>query len=210
MSPKLMRMLSTDMKLAIFDLDGVLVNTSEIHTRALRQAVGMFAPYAHTASYLDAGDGIRTVEKLQRLKGEFHLTEEIVNMIGDFKKLLTLQALENIQRDEKIVEAIKYVKGQAIKIAIASNSRREFVDKILNKLGIQEFVDFTVCGDEVSKPKPDPELFLKAASALNISPLDSVVFEDSDIGLLAARNAGMKSVRIDPSILITLEIVKGA
>lgn len=198
------------MKLAIFDLDGVLVDTSEIHTHALRAAVKQFVPLAYQESYLDASDGVRTVEKLQRLRVDYSLNENDIEAISRMKKKLTLLRLCEIDRNEVIVEIISKLKEEGVKIAIASNSRREFVNIIIKQLGIATLVDCVICGDEVKNPKPHPEIFSLVMNTVGINPASTVIFEDSPSGLEAARKSGAAVVQVDPKILITPDIVWGA
>jgi beta-phosphoglucomutase len=111
------------------------------------------------------------------------------------------------------------------KIALGTNSRMREVDIIFNKLGFERYFDLKLARDHIKEPKPNPEIYLKAAKMLGVKPEECVVFEDSVVGVKAAKAAGMKCVAIvnthtkndlkEANILvgnyseITLDILKG-
>jgi HAD superfamily hydrolase (TIGR01509 family) len=80
----------------------------------------------------------------------------------------------------------KLIKDIGIKIGVASNSIRETLDTCLDKLGIKDFVDVSLSNEDVQHPKPDPEIYIKCMSLLNVKPENAVIYEDSDIGHRAA------------------------
>ena len=88
-----------------------------------------------------------------------------------------------------------------IRKCVASSSNRHYVDTLLNSIGKEVKFDAVVCGDEVKKGKPDPEIFLTAAAKAGVDPQSCLVLEDSKSGILAARNAGMKSVWIYDTVI---------
>jgi len=95
-----------------------------------------------------------------------------------------------------IVDRLEEATNQGLPCAVASSSPRSWVEPFLDKLDLKRFFKNTVCLDDVKKPKPDPELFLKAAESLGVKPKEALVFEDSLNGLRAAKTAGMSCVVI--------------
>jgi HAD superfamily hydrolase (TIGR01509 family) len=96
------------------------------------------------------------------------------------------------------------LKKRGYKLAVASNTRRVYLNIIVRSLGIADLLDCTVAGDEVLHGKPHPECFIKAMAALNVDPLHAIVFEDSDAGKQAARASGATLIEVDPTTLITI------
>ena len=94
--------------------------------------------------------------------------------------------------------AVREASASGLKLAVVSSSPRSVIDSFLDRLGVADCIDrrARIGGDSVTKSKPDPEGFLLGARALDVDPADTLVFEDSRAGLLAARAAGMRSMFI--------------
>ena len=103
-------------------------------------------------------------------------------------------------------ELISYAKDNGIKTAIATSTKRESVDWMLNKAGIVDCFDEIVCGDEIERGKPNPDIYLKAASKIGVKPENCVGVEDSSTGLLAVCNAKMTAVFVPDLIPVNDEI----
>ena len=97
-------------------------------------------------------------------------------------------------------ELLRALREAGVPIAIASSTSRDYVTRELEEAGLLEFFDAVICGDMVTKSKPDPEIFLTAAAALGVKPCDAVVIEDSYNGIRAAAAGGMHPVMV-PDIL---------
>lgn len=196
------------MKLVIFDLDGVLVKTSHIHTSAFRQAaLRLFSDEIAMDPILDASNGQRTVDKLEELRTKYNLTDADIVKFGVLKHELTLKQMHSIEPTNSVTEAVRALHDKGYILTVASNSRRQYVNTILDAIDLSHFISHTVAGDEISKPKPDPEIFERI---MNLYQKETVVFEDSDIGIHAATVAGAKVIKVDPSKLLTLDETKGA
>jgi HAD superfamily hydrolase (TIGR01509 family) len=193
-------------KLAIFDIDGVLVNTTDIHTEALRLSIAsLVSPEAAREDYLDASDGIRTIDKLRRLQSSYGLSDHDIKSIDSMKSMLTTNAFAHYPRNEMLVRVLSNIKAQGVLLSIGSNSRRSNVDFLTQSLGIFDLLDFSVAGNEVKNPKPAPDVFLASMSKLNVKPEDTIIFEDSDSGYQAALATGAIVVRVNPVTLVTEE-----
>lgn len=192
--------------LAIFDLDGVLANTSDLHTLALFHAVyKIVGADAAMQPYLEARDGARTATKLAKLQKQFALSDQIVLDIDAAKRTHTIHFLSIVDPSDIAIRGLTALKAAGTKIAVASNSRREFVTQVLTALGVIDLVDFYIGGDEIHNPKPDPEIFLTTMAALDALPCNTSIFEDSEIGLTAARASGAFTIRVNPNKLVSLE-----
>jgi HAD superfamily hydrolase (TIGR01509 family) len=196
------------MKLAIFDLDGVLVDTSSIHTSAFRQAVlEVIGEEASKLPLLDASDGVRTIDKLEVLRAKYQLKAADVRKIDLLKQEATMSLMSNLPSNEEAIRVMEHFSANPFYIAVASNSRRLYVDLILEKIGVKPYLDLVIAGDEVSKPKPDPEIFQKVMEKLSVNYDDTVIFEDSPSGIAAARASKATVVKVDPHTLITMKDV---
>ena len=105
-----------------------------------------------------------------------------------------IMCLEKTELFNGVLEFFEHLKKKDMKIALGSASKNALL--ILGRLEIDGYFDTIVDGTQVSKAKPDPEVFSRAARNLNISPENCIVFEDSCAGLQAAKTAGMKAVGI--------------
>lgn len=193
-------------KLAIFDLDGVLADTSAIHTVALREAVDKhLGSDIASLYYLDASDGVRTATKLARLKEDLNLSDQIVRKIEAHKREVTLRALQTIPLNHVAIEGFELLKCFGVQIAVASNSRREFVTEVLTATGLCQLVNFYLGGNQVEHPKPHPQLFTTVMDFLHVEPSDTTIFEDSAVGIQAANASGANVIYVNPDVLVTLD-----
>ncbi|MFA5817712.1 MAG: beta-phosphoglucomutase [Bacteroidales bacterium] len=189
----------------IFDLDGVIVDTAKYH----------FLAWKRLADQL----GIHFTEKdNERLKGVSRMDSlEIILEIGNRKLNHSLKdeyaSLKNnwyidyISRmtPEEILpgclEFINELRNAGVRVAIGSASKN--TPMILNMVGIKELFDAVADGNIVSKAKPDPEVFIKAANMVGIEPGNCVVFEDAVAGVQAALNAGMMCIGVGSAKVLT-------
>lgn len=192
------------MKLVIFDLDGVLARTEHLHTFAFKEAVAYCAPQASGVNYLDARDGVRTKDKLARLKQEFNLSTETIQQIDRRKQALTEQHLRHIRKNPGIIDCLQKLIDNGHTLALASNSRKTNVDIVITALGIDQFFSLRLTGDDVTMPKPHPEIFTRVINHFNANPNEVFIFEDSEAGRQAGIQAGAKVMEVDPNVLTTM------
>ena len=102
--------------------------------------------------------------------------------------------IENVIQD--VHELLHYLKDNNYKTIVATSSNRDRVDKILAQAKITEFFDDSICGDEVTKGKPNPEVFLKSCQKLGVNVDESIVLEDSEAGIQASYDANIKVICI--------------
>jgi len=193
------------LKACIFDLDGVIVDTAKYHYLAWKKLAVIL--------------NIQFNEKdNERLKGVSRIASlDIILELGgiklDEKKKAEYAAMKNewyldyIRRmtpDEILpgsLELISELKNAGIKVALGSASKN--TPLILERLGIEKLFDAVADGNVVTKAKPDPEVFIKAAKMVGVAPEDCVVFEDAVAGVKAAINAGMLCVGIGSGKILT-------
>lgn len=193
------------MKGAIFDLDGVIVDTAKYHYFAwkeLAEELGFFFSEEDNER-LKGVSRMRSLEILLEVGGITATNEQKEKYAKD-KNDRYIQLLQNLNRDELLEGAENYLKdlrNKGIKISLGSASKN--APFILEKLGISDLFDAIVDGNSVSKAKPDPEVFLKGAEMLELDPCDCCVFEDSQAGIEAARRAGCSVIAIDKNGVLT-------
>jgi len=192
-------------KLVIFDLDGVLIDSRDLHYHALNDALKKIDE-SYSISYdehLSLYDGLNTTKKLEMLSERKGLPREYFNQIWKDKQKATISRLKIIPNDEFLIKRFRQLKFHGYKIAVASNSIRETVKISLLSLGILEYVDYFVSNEDVSKPKPFPEMYWKCMTALNAIPKNTVIIEDSHIGRQGAIDSGAHLVPVKDSCDLT-------
>ena len=187
------------MKAFIFDLDGVIVSTDRLHYLAWKELaarLGFFFKESDNER-LKGVSRMRSLEILLEVGGITASDEEKEAMAKE-KNDRYVEMLASLNKSELLEGAedyLKKLKSEGVLIALGSASKN--APMILDKLEITEYFDAIVDGNSVSKAKPDPEVFLKGAEMLGLDPADCVVFEDSQAGIEAARNAGCGVVAVD-------------
>ena len=186
-------------KLIIFDLDGVLYDSKNIHFKALNYALkNIDEKYEITLEeHLNIYDGLPTIQKLNNLTDQKKLPKNLHNQIWKEKQVKTNELLEEIKVDKKLIKLIKKLKSQNLKIACCSNSIEETVVTILKKLGIFDQFDLIISNEKVNLPKPHPEMFWKAISKFEVLPSETLIVEDSAVGRLAARESGANTIFVN-------------
>jgi HAD superfamily hydrolase (TIGR01509 family) len=119
-----------------------------------------------------------------------------------------IRETEGIPVKKGVKDIFEYIRNNGLKCAVATSTRRESAEKTLHKIGVWDYLDAVVYGDEVEHGKPEPDIFLRAAKAIGISPSEAVVVEDSINGIKAGYAAGMRVVHIPDTIAIDDDIRK--
>jgi len=194
------------MKLIIFDLDGVLIDTKNIHYESLNLALlEIDQKYKITINeHLKKYDGLKTNQKLNMLTQEKGLPQSLHKQIWNRKQELTLTMLEDIQVNDDILNCLKSL-SKNYKLVCCSNSIRKTIFVILNRLKIIEYFDLIISNEDVVNSKTHPEMYWKAMACFGFTPEETLIIEDSPHGLLAANRANTNILRVDNSKQITLE-----
>ena len=179
-------------KLVIFDLDGVLIDSREIHFKALNAALrDINERFAISwEEHLSTYDGLPTTKKLLLLTTEKGLPAQFYDQVWKSKQRYTVEYYEDIQPSQDLRSIFEILKMNLIQIAVASNSVRQTLVMALSRLGVMEQVDFFVSNEDVKHPKPFPEMYWKCMIALKTDVKNTVVVEDSHIGREGAIASG--------------------
>lgn len=181
----------------IFDMDGVLLDSEPIHQRV---NLGYFKKLGVSVSqdfYDQNFIGLPVEQMLIYLKKEYNLEKSTTNMMKECSSLLFEDFAQSELVPMKGVEKLlKSIKERGYNLAVGSSSSQELITLIIRKLGMTEYFHHLVSGYQVERGKPYPDLFLKIAEMFKVSPGNSVVIEDSSLGLEAAYRAGMNAVGV--------------
>jgi beta-phosphoglucomutase len=189
---------------AIFDLDGVIVDTTRYHYLAWKRLAGTLG-FNFTEANNERLKGVSRVRSLEILLeiGGLSVNDEKKQKMAAQKNEWYVEYIRQLDSSELLRGAADYIdrlRSRGIKTAIGSASKN--TPLILDRLGITPLFDAIVDGNKVSKAKPDPEVFLRASTELGLPPSDCVVFEDAEAGIQAALSAGMGAVGIGSPVLL--------
>ena len=192
-------------KLVIFDLDGVLIESRELHYQSLNDALKSISlKYViERDEHLSIYDGLNTTKKLKLLSETKGLPTEYHDTVWQRKQLATFDLIRKFEIDTKLVDICIKIKSAGYMIAVASNSIRESVKLSLLKIGIMEYVDYYVSNQDVVHPKPYPEMYWQCMTALKALPRDTLIIEDSHIGRQAAMDSGALLLAVENSNDVT-------
>jgi len=176
---------------AIFDNDGLLLDTEDAWTRAeeaLFARRGRVFTLEHKRSLLGSAgaDAARKLEAMLEEPGEGE------RLMDELQKLVMVQALAGVTPRPGALDLVERLRGAGVPIAVASNSRREFVERTLSSVGLLGGpFQAVVSAEDVEHPKPAPDIYLEAARRLGAEPSRCAALEDSPTGVAAAAAAGM-------------------
>lgn len=174
----------------IFDLDGVLVDAVTAHFEAFNSALKLFGfevpPLIHSLHY----NGLPTTSKLELLSQSQQLPRSLHPFINEMKQQYTRKLLtQKISPRPQLIETLSQLKSKGYRLGVASNCTRETVSLVLDRLSIDSFFDVVLSKDDVTQPKPNEEIYKKAQSLLGIHSNETLIVEDSIVGVIAAQKA---------------------
>ncbi len=177
----------------IFDMDGTIVDSEGAWGYAFVTILGKIGVQAKDdhpqTSGISMEENWKTLLERENIK-----TEKTVSELVDLTLNEYLNQLDKIILRDGTKEIFDRLVSQGIRIALGTSTDRDITSKILNKLGIQDNFEIIICGDDVEKRKPAPDIFLKVLDKLNLKSDDCMVIEDTPSGIKAANSAGIKVV----------------
>lgn len=193
----------------IFDLDGCLVSTRELHYESLNRALHTVAPrfVISREEHLSTYDGLNTTRKLEILTEKKGLPKNSYKQIWDLKQKETLRLIDKMGPDEQKIELLRTLKQKGYTIIVASNSIRQTLKMMLLKRGLLEYVDFYLSNEDVIKPKPSAEIYLRAMIKAHVSPKETLIIEDSPTGRKAAESTGAMVMGVTSPDELTLDAI---
>lgn len=181
----------------VFDCDGTIADTMPLHYRAWVAALGKHRADFPEALFYEMA-GIPTVRIIEILN-EKHGHRIPVQETADRKESLYVELIHDVQPIKPVVALVQAYAGR-LPMAVATGATRAICSKTLSSLHLLEHFQAIVTADDVARGKPAPDIFLEAARRLGVAPRECYAFEDADLGLQAARAAGMSAVDIRPLV----------
>jgi beta-phosphoglucomutase len=186
------------MQAALFDLDGVIVDTAKFHYLAWRELANGLG-FDLSEAQNEQLKGISRMESLDIILGigKVELSADEKLRLATIKNGRYVEMVKEIDASEILRGAKEYLlalRARGVKIALGSASKNAEI--ILHNLGVRELFDVVIDGTKISKSKPDPEVFLLGAKGVGVAPAACVVYEDAAAGVAAAKAGGMYAVGI--------------
>ncbi|MEW4562468.1 HAD-IA family hydrolase [Bremerella sp. JC770] len=178
-------------------MDGVLIEAKQWHFDALNRALNLFGYAISLTDHYREFDGLPTKVKLARLSAKSSLPASLHGFINRMKQQYTLELARECLRPNPIhVETLARLKREGYTLGLASNSVRPTVDLMMKLSGLDKFLDFTLSNNDVTLPKPSPEIYFRAIAKANVSPSECLVLEDNPHGWQAATEAETNLLKI--------------
>jgi len=193
-------------KAVIFDMDGVLIDAKDWHYEALNRALNHFGYNINRYDHIVTFDGLPTRKKLEMLTIEQGLPIALHQLINELKQIYTTEIVH--ARCKPVFHheyALSLLQSQGYKLAVASNSIRDSINLMMLKSGLDKYLDQIVSNQDVSIGKPNPEIYNKAIKLLSLTPQETLVIEDNEHGIAAARAAGSHIMVVDSVNDVTYE-----
>ena len=183
-------------KAIIFDMDGLMIDSERVTFECYQERLKDMNLTMDEKFYKTLlGKPIKGI--YQRFYDVYGNDFPVENVIQDVHQLMAERfETEGVPVKKGLVELLHYLKDNNYKTIVATSSNRDRVDKILAQAKITEFFDDSICGDEVTKGKPNPEVFLKSCQKLGVNVDEAIVLEDSEAGIQASYDANIKVICI--------------
>ncbi len=193
---------------AIFDMDGTLVDNSAVHLEAFERFCARYG-VTDWREKMQGVFGMGNDDIMRRILPESLIREKGLQALADEKEAIyrTIYA-PRIVPIAGLVDLLGRLRQAGIRCAVGSSGCRANIEFVLEKCAIAKFFDATVSGDQVTRCKPDPEIYLTAAKALGVEPSECVVFEDAEAGIESARRAGIVRIVAIATTLDRAELAK--
>lgn len=192
------------LELVIFDVDGLMIDTESVWKNAFDKAGDKYG-------IPNLGDTLFPSLIGKRLEDEQELLDRLLpsdiqnQLINEWRQI----GLGSLEREVPVkpglYEMLDYLEQHHIKMAVATTTRRDLTEQRLKKIRVYDRFDYVLCGDEVTKRKPDPEIYLNVLKKMNTKAENTIVLEDSSVGVEAAYRAGIDCVQV-PDLIAPTEV----
>ena len=185
----------------IFDLDGTLINSEEKFFESFRQIIESKYDYIISFEEYENNELKQNANLISTLKNkgiiEKDMSQDLImkEVYAEYEK----KFMELLDENEVSLnfELLKQLKRKGLRLALVSTSRKKFIELLLKKLGIENLFEIIISRDDVKKLKPAPDAYLMALNLLNISSDSCIAFEDSERGIIASKNANIKTIQVN-------------
>ena len=192
------------LELVAFDVDGLMIDTESVWKNAFDKAGDKYG-------IPNLGDTLFPSLIGKRLEDEQELLDRLLpsdiqnQLINEWRQI----GLGSLEREVPVkpglYEMLDFLEQHHIKMAVATTTRRELTEQRLKKIGVYDRFEYVLCGDEVTKRKPDPEIYLSVLHKMNTKAENAIVLEDSSVGVEAAYRAGIDCIQV-PDLIAPTEV----
>lgn len=182
------------MKGIIFDMDGVIVDSEPLHfqiEKEMLEELGGTMDEKEHASFVGTTD----YKMWSVFKDRFNLEPSVEELV-DIKKRRFAKNIDKIELVDNVSDLITTLYSEGYALGLASSNNKKTVHSIVHKFQLNKYFKVIISGEEVSNGKPNPEIFIEAAKAMDLKPEECLVIEDATNGIIAANSAGMKCIAI--------------
>lgn len=185
-------------KAIAFDMDGVLIEAKDWHYQALNRALALFGCEISRYDHLTTFDGLPTRKKLQMLSADNKIPPGLHDFLSELKQLYTMEIV-NAQCKPRFNHeyALSKLHAQGYQLAVCSNSIRSTIEVMMSRAALDPYLSFIISNQDVSRAKPDPEMYTQAIARFGIEPQECLIVEDNDHGIRAARASGAHVLEVD-------------
>ena len=196
-------------KAVLFDMDGVLVDARDWHYEALNQALMHFGINIDYHTHKNVYDGLPTKVKLNILSENYDLPNGLHELINSLKQIYTIQlTYKNCKPNFNVLQLVKYLSNKKIKIAVCSNSIKSTIETMMELSNLAPMIDLILSNEDVSKSKPDPEIYNKAIKLFGLHPSECLIIEDSEHGIQAAKASGANVKVVSSPFDLNLNLIR--
>lgn len=183
-------------KAIIFDMDGLMIDSERVTFEGYQEMLKKMNLTMDEEFYITLlGKPVKGI--YQRFYDVYGQDFPIESVIKDVHQYMAERFKnEGVPLKKGLVSLLTYLKDHDFKTIVATSSNRDRVDDILRSADIEKYFDDSICGDEVTKGKPNPEVFIKSCQKLGVKPEEAIVIEDSEAGIQASSAANIKVICI--------------
>ena len=192
------------LELVVFDVDWLMIDTESVWKNAFDKAGDKYG-------IPNLGDTLFPSLIGKRLEDEQELLDRLLpsdiqnQLINEWRQIGLSSLEKEVPVKPGLYEMLDYLEQHHIKMAVATTTRRELTEQRLKKIGVYDRFDYVLCGDEVTKRKPDPEIYLSVLHKMNTKAENAIVLEDSSVGVEAAYRAGIDCIQV-PDLIAPTEV----
>jgi len=184
-------------KAVLFDLDGVLVDMPDGHFEALNKALSLFGANIAKDEHFNFFNGLPTRKKIEELEKQKRIPAGLKEVVNSIKQKYTKELIPKYcPPDYSKIILLKHLKAKGIKVACCSNSVKETLHLMLQASGLFPFFDLIIGNDEITNPKPHPEIYIEAMKRLGVNNKECIIIEDSPHGIKSAKDSGAHVIEV--------------
>ena len=194
------------LELVIFDVDGLMIDTESVWKNAFDKAGDKYG-------ISNLGDTLFPSLIGKRLEDEQELLDRLLpsdiqdKLLNEWRQIGFSSLANKVPVKPGLYEMLDFLEQHHIKMAVATTTRRDLTEQRLKKIGVYDCFEYVLCGDEVTKRKPNPEIYLSVLKRMDTDARNALVLEDSVVGVEAAYRAGIDCIQV-PDLIAPTEVQK--